>query len=163
MSERDLDELASRCLSYDPGTGVFTRLVGPHKSLIGKPTGLLTVRGYVWVWLGGKRYAAHRLAWRLTTGEWPAQHLDHINGDKTDNRMCNLREATQAQNLQNIRSARPGNPTGLLGVCRRPNGKFSAGITVDHRHHKLGVFETAEEAHAAYVKAKRELHPWGTL
>jgi hypothetical protein len=91
------------------------------------------------------------------TGRWPYGELDHINGEKADNRFANLREATHSQNCHNIRRRPKTNTTGFKGVtyfarCRT----FRAKIHVDGRYLSLGYFATAEEAHAAYCAAATE-------
>jgi len=92
-------------------------------------------------------------------GEWPANgmQVDHINGAKDDNRISNLRVVTHSQNLHNQRRAQSGSSTGFLGV-RRDKGKYQSMIQADGSRKYLGRFDTAEEAHAAYVSAKRKLH-----
>lgn len=101
---------------------------------------------------------AHVIGWVIFHGRWPEDQLDHINRCRTDNRLENLREATQSQNMFN-RQANKTNPTGLKGVhfCKR-NGKFSAAIRKDNEQHWLGYHNTAEAAHAAYAEACNRLH-----
>jgi hypothetical protein len=151
-------------LNYDPETGVFTRRVsrrggGPAGSV----AGLLSDRWrYNTVVIDNKRYAAHRLAWLYMTGEWPEHQIDHINGDALDNRFSNLRDVTGSLNQQNKRRPPRHNKTGLLGVCYAANG-YQASIWVGGRSVYIGRYKTADEAHDAYVKAKREMHPGGML
>lgn len=110
---------------------------------------------------------AHRLAWLLHYGSWPSRHIDHINGDRADNRIANLRECDDAENQQNLRAATAASKSGLLGVTTRTyrNGavRYAASIQVDGTKRYLGVYGTPEEAHSAYRAAKRQLHPFGTL
>lgn len=83
---------------------------------------------------------------------------DHINGDTLDNRRCNLRACTVAENTQNMKMPRT-NTIGLKGVSFfKPNGKYRARICVDNKQRLLGYFSTPEEAHEAYCKASKELH-----
>lgn len=153
-------ERAGELLSYSPETGIFSRKSSRH----GESVGFLNAHGYVCFRVDGKSYYAHRLAWLMVHGEWPAGQVDHINGLRTDNRICNLREATNAQNCQNIRSARHHSRSGLLGASfHKGAGKWRSTINVDCRQVHLGFFATAEEAHAAYLKAKAELHPFQTI
>jgi hypothetical protein len=96
------------------------------------------------------------------TGAWPLFEIDHRNGIGTDNRWKNLRDGTRSFNIQNQRRARSDNKTGFLGVHR--SGKkerkgFVAKIQLDGKQRYLGVFSTAEAAHAAYLAAKRRIHP----
>ena len=96
-------------------------------------------------------------------GEWPADEVDHINGDSTDNRLCNLRSVSREVNQENIRRAKRNSKTGLLGVMHTRGGKYRSAIRVRGVFHHLGHFDTAEQAHAAYVEAKRRLHEGCTL
>jgi hypothetical protein len=75
-------------------------------------------------------YKAHRLAWAFVHGGFPDQHIDHINGDPSDNRLCNLRVADRSLNMQNQRHARSDSATGLLGVSKNGSG-WRAEIRVD--------------------------------
>jgi hypothetical protein len=151
-------ERARELLNYDPATGLLTWKVGrSHKTPAGSPAGSLSKQGYVCVKVGGVLYKAHRLAWLLLTGGWPSQFLDHINGVKSDNRACNLREIGRAGNAENLHRARVDSKTGLLGVSR-DGFKFRATIQASRRLHYLGAYQTPEEAHQAYLTAKRQLH-----
>ncbi len=88
--------------------------------------------------------------------------IDHINGDKVDNRLENLRLVSHGENLQNIRKPMRNNTSGFLGVCRS-GGKFMATISVNGKSLNLGSFDKPEAAHAAYVAAKRRLHACCTI
>lgn len=141
-------------LDYDAETGVF-RWMNPSRraDLRGKVAGSPNSFGYIAIVVGEKKYQAHRLAWLYVRGEWPAKFIDHINGDKADNRIANLREATKAQNSRN-RPKTKSNTTGFKGVTfdRRKN-KFKAGVMIDGKQLHLGLYPTAEEANAAYLRA----------
>lgn len=145
-----------KILHYEPTTGIFTWAVSRHKVTSGSPAGYLQ-KGYVTIETGRKSYRAHRLAWFYTYGVWPSDQIDHINGDRADNRICNLREASNAENMQNQRRSHSNNKLGVLGVHKRHNG-FRARITVNKKIIQLGFYKTKELAHEAYLKAKRELH-----
>jgi hypothetical protein len=152
-------------LDYEPNTGIFTRRVwrgGTSRagSVAGASHGKT---GYLQISVDGRLYFAHRLAWLHYYGEHPKKHIDHINGDKSDNRISNLRDVSRSVNLQNVRRARVDNlATGLLGVIRSRD-KFSAHIFVDGKSKHLGVYSTAPEAHAAYLIAKRAMHEGCTI
>jgi hypothetical protein len=146
---------ALELVSYDPSTGEFTR------RSTGKPAGFLNRCGYLVISIRFKRYTAHRLAWLITYGDWPSSHIDHINEDKRDNRITNLREATPSENHQNRSSPNKNNKSGYLGVyLHRPTGKWAASISVCRKTKYLGLFETAELASEAYLSAKRSMHPF---
>lgn len=114
------------------------------------------------VQLRGHKVLAHRIAWALQHGEWPQGEIDHINGDRQDNRIENLRDVPSFVNKQNLRSATKRNRLGILGVHAR-RGKFRAFISVDGAVRALGTFHSAIEAHAAYLAAKRAGHKGNTL
>lgn len=149
-------------LSYDPETGIFTRIksIG-GKNRAGQVAGTINTLGYVQIYVCGAHHAAHRLAWLYMTGEWPSDNLDHKDENKQNNRFKNLRLATNAQNFQNISAARRDNGTGLRGVSRNRRGKpFRARIKVDGKETTIGSFDTPEQAHAAYLDAKKKMHPF---
>jgi len=158
MSKRHLtaEELRS-LIHYSPETGVFTRKVerGPFK--IGSIAGTTLNTGYRAIIILGSPYQAHRLAWLYMTGECPKHELDHINHDKADNRFSNLRDVMKFENQQNRKSARVDNKAGLLGVSPLGN-RFVAQIQVNKQKLHLGVYETPEQAHQAYLSAKISLH-----
>ena len=101
---------------------------------------------------------AHRLAWFYVYGAWPNGDLDHINGDKLDNRIANLREATRKQNMQNVRQHKH-NTSGVKGVAwHSQRNKWRAYIFVDYRQIHLGLFDTKEAAAAARMNAEEIYH-----
>ncbi len=156
-------KLLRELLHYDPQTGVFTWKVAVAQCIaIGDVAGGLRTDGYLAIKLAGKSYFAHRLAWRYVRGRWPKKHVDHWNGRRADNRFTNLREATKAQNAQNVRKAYANNQSGFLGVGADKN-RWRARIRIDGHLCSLGYFNTPEAAHAAYLAAKRQLHPFNTL
>lgn len=115
--------------------------------------------GYIIISLDGIPYKAHRLAWLYVHGEMPAAIVDHINRDKTDNRIANLRLATRSENARNI-NRRRDNTSGITGVTFLPKtSRWAAKLTVNSWNHFLGSFATKEEAIAARLKAEKELLP----
>lgn len=136
-------------LSYDERSGVFTW----RKS--GSRAGKVQSRGYVQILIRGRAYYAHRLAWFYVHGEWPPSQIDHINCEKADNRIANLRLATRSQNQAN-RGVQPNNTSGFKGVtwCG-PRGKWRAEIKVNRRKVCLGSFERLEDAAVAYEHAAK--------
>jgi len=140
-------------LTYDVDTGLFRWNVSRGKVRAGQLAGKTgcNTSGYKEIMIDYRMYRSHRLAWLYVTGEWPALQIDHINGDRTDNRFCNLRLATHSENQANMKRKRT-NGSGFKGVCR-DKGQWRAKITVDRKIFDLGRFGTPEEAHQAYVAA----------
>lgn len=156
LTQKDL----RKALRYDPKTGSFQWLArrdGRQKDKVG-----CFSRKRHYICIDGQPYLAHRLAWLYMTGKWPVADIDHIDNDSLNNRFENLREASRAQNLQNTRKPRRKNAGGLIGATRF-GSRWRARIGVNYKTIKIGVFDTAQEAHAAYVKAKRQLHEFGML
>lgn len=151
-------------LTYHPETGLFTWNVNYGKRRVkGEPGGFIGRDGYVKFRLDSLGYFAHRLAWFAVYGKWPEAEIDHVNGVKSDNRLCNLREADRVLNMQNQKRAHSGQQSGLLGAYPVNTGGFSSFIQVDKKRIYLGYFKTAEAAHETYLAAKRQLHPGNTL
>lgn len=147
-------------VSYDPQNGVFRWVAPPkHKGpAVGKVAGSDHGGGYRKIKIDGRQHLAHRLAWLYVHGEWPRGLLDHVNGDRGDNRIVNLREATEAQNGQNRRRSQSNNAARLLGVAPTRSGRWKAQIHVAGKQTHLGTFATPEQAHEAYLSAKVRLH-----
>lgn len=144
-------------LEYNPDTGEFTwatRL--SNRAIVGKRAGNVRTNGYINISIDNRHYLAHRLAWFYCYGSFPKKNLDHIDGDKQNNRIDNLRECTQSENNQNARR-RIDNTSGHVGVIAF-RGKWRAEIRLHGQSFGLGVFDTKEEAAAAYLGAKRVLH-----
>lgn len=105
-----------------------------------------------------KKYYAHRVGWAIYYGEWPKSEIDHINGEKNDNRICNLRLATGSQNRMNSRM-RSDNSSGLKGASYLERDRvWSSSIGVMGKIIRIGLFSSAEEAHEAYCKAAMTYH-----
>jgi len=153
-----------KLMSYDANKGTFFRHYNTRgiQCLPYIAAGSITGKGYLIFSIKGKRVFAHRLAWFLTYGDWPLDAVDHINGDRLDNRIENLREASNTQNRQNMRKSRKDNSLKILGVstCR---GKYQARIKANGVRYNLGTFETPEEAHQVYIAKKREIHEFCTI
>lgn len=151
-------ELRERMI-YEPDTGDFRWRVAPSKALKIRPgdiAGTRTTQNYWQVSLRNRRYRACRLAWLYMTGEWPSLQVDHIDGDRLNNRWANLRLATVAQNQMNT-AMRRRNKVGLKGVVQNSAGTYTAYIKKDGKSRGLGTFATPHAAHAAYVKAATNL------
>lgn len=143
-------------VDYDPATGIFRRRVSTSpRALAGQVCGDLDSKGYVRLRVDKKRYLAHRLAWLYTHGAWPEDQIDHINGERTDNRISNLRPATNTENLRNS-SGRARSASGLKGVSVAcGNGRWRARIRAEGREKQIGVFSSEQEAKAAYDAAAK--------
>ena len=163
MAKTDLTAQRLReLLHYDPNTGVFTWLKRIAKRIHVNDIAGQHSNGYLVITVDGAKRMAHRLAWLYSHGTWPKNHIDHINGNPLDNRLCNLRNATNAENMQNQRKAGAGSSTGFLGVHKRRN-KWRARITTNGVLFELGTFDAPEDAYAAYLLAKRRLHSTCTI
>lgn len=141
---------------YDPATGVMAWRKARYRTLLGKEVGTVSPSGYRTVVIGGAIYMVHRLVWLHVHGSWPAADIDHINGRRDDNRLCNLREATRSQNNANRTPRALG---GLKGATlHRHSGRWQAQIGFGGRNVFLGTFSSPEEAHAVYAAKAREVH-----
>jgi hypothetical protein len=143
-------------LRYDRETGEFNWLKPRGRKIrAGDLAGSLTEDGYRRIWIEGRHYRAHRLAWLYMTGECCPLLIDHRDGNPSNNRWSNLRKVTLSQSSANRRLHR-NNVCGLKGVSRKGSG-WRATIHKNRRKHYLGVFPTPQAAHAAYAKAARKL------
>lgn len=149
-------------LDYNPETGSFRWKTSVGRVSKGSIAGCVHSDNYAYIGINRKHYLSHRLAWLVCKGSWPAADIDHINGVKSDNRISNLRAVSKAENQQAIVKAQKNNVTGLAGVSPC-HGKFLARIVADGVLHRLGRFDTPEQARAAYLKAKQKLHPTSNL
>ena len=145
-------------LIVDPERGLLWWRDRHNRMEAGSPAGSRNGAGYIQVRIDGRIYLAHRLVWMHVHGEFPNGQLDHRSGTRDANGIENLRAATQALNSQNVRGPRKHSSIGLAGVARSKGG-YSAKIRANGVRHYLGYFTTPEAAHAAYMVAKRELHP----
>lgn len=154
-------ERLKEVLHYDPVTGIFTNLMTRGGELAGTAAGTIDAYGYVEISIDSQKFKAHRLAWFYATGKWPDPECDHHNRARHDNRLTNLREASPAQQRQN-QAVRCDSRTGIKGVTYiAKKNRYGARIMVGGRSVWLGQgFLTAEEAGAAYAKAKARLHPF---
>lgn len=154
-------------LDYEPDTGALIWKVSRNSYGGGVDPGDIAGHpapsGYILVGIDGGLYRAHRLAWQLFYGVAPEGLLDHRDGDRSNNRIVNLRPSCVAKNAQNLRVSHKDSSTGFLGVERYGATRFMARICLNGIRHKIGVFDTPELAHVAYVDAKRKLHEHGTL
>lgn len=151
-------------LRFDPETGVLYWLQTRGKARKGGVAGRADHKGYLKLQIRKGTYAAHRIVWALHYGEWPSRTIDHINGQRADNRISNLRLATVTENNRNTKK-RADNTSGYKGVSlNRKSGKFQAEIHVDGKTIYLGMYDTAEEAHRVYaLKATEHFGEFGNV
>lgn len=143
---------------YDPGAGAITNRVSRTSRRAGERAETPVHCGYRWVTLGGARYYAHRVAWTLAYGVEPSGFIDHINGDRADNRLCNLRCATHSENLRN-RGIPCHNTSGIKGVSWEESSKtWRASIGVNRKRIYLGRFAKKGDAAKAVADARSRLH-----
>ena len=151
--------MLSNLLTYDPETGVISWKVNRGRVKAGDAAGYHHKGdNYIYVKIRPNRYPAHRLAWFLHYGRWPENVIDHINGNGSDNRLCNLREATISENMFNSRTPK-SNTSGRKGVCYdKLNKKWMAYVGFDGRFINLGRYSTLEEADAAARAGREKFH-----
>lgn len=151
-------------LEYGQDTGIFVWKTDRSKAVkAGRIAGCREKHiGYITIGIEGKIYKAHRLAWFHVHQEWPNGLIDHINGDKSDNRIVNLRVVEADGNSQNIRKPNRRNKSGFMGVIWYQN-KWRAGMSLNGKSKWLGDYATPEEAHRVYLDAKRKYHAACTI
>lgn len=136
-------------LDYNPTTGDFTwKKLTSRRVKIGDVAGYKTTHGYYSLTLWGKKYYAHILAWFYVYGVWPVQLIDHEDTNKSNNRISNLRLASNSQNAQNLQPHKDSS-LGLKGV-RKLRKRFNARICINGITNHLGTFDTPVGAAQAY-------------
>lgn len=146
-------------LIYNQETGEFWRNYKCPKLAGSKHS-----QGYLSIMIDGKNYLSHRLAWLYVNGEWPVGYIDHINGNKCDNKISNLRDTSAKINTENRRNPQSNNKTGWLGVYfDESRSKFVAQICINGKSAFIGRYDDPIEAHEAYLAAKRKYHPGWTI
>ena len=156
LTQERLQEVAH----YDIHSGIFTARRGRARRKEGEELGTIRQDGYRAIMVDGKWYRAHRLAWLYVYGEFPDTSLDHANRDKLDNRILNLRPATDSQNYIN-KGLRKNNTTGATGiypVSRQKGTGYTTYIYKDGKKTSLGTFDTPEEAQSVRLKAANDLY-----
>ena len=144
---------------YDELTGLFTWINPTGKrAKPGEKLGNKMKIGYMECQILGKRYYLHRLAWLYIHGEMTDKHIDHINGDKIDNRIRNLRECNRSQNLQNT-NKRSDNTSGYKGVSwSKQMKKWGVRACINGKYKHLGLFQDIEEARQCYERHATQNH-----
>lgn len=151
-------------LSYDAESGAFVwKIAIGRKIRPGRAAGA-NKDGYTTINLCGERFLAHRLAWMFVNGSFPDGLIDHIDGNKSNNAIANLRIATASENGQNRKLPNKNNKCGLIGArFVESKNKFVASIRIDGKSKHIGYFKSAELAHSAYISSKKEVHPFATF
>lgn len=162
LTQADVREL----LDYDPDTGSLTWKPRPIKSFSSaqswavwnaryahKEAGNITKTGYRKIAIGAYPYAAHRIIWLWAHGRWP-NHIDHVDGCRSNNKLANLRDVTPAENHKNVRR-KVTNTSGITGVTKVRGGKWLAYIRVNYKRMDLGRFASKEEAVSRRKAAER--------
>ena len=161
---RDLTaERLRELLHYEPETGAFTWRRDAGTARAGRVAGTMD-KGYVRIGIDGDIHKAHRLAFLYVNGRWPLGEVDHLDGARSNNAWPNLRDVSRTVNQQNQRKAHRRGGSGLLGVSlHKATGKWRARVWVGDGNKSLGLFDTRDAAHEAYIHAKREFHKGCTL
>lgn len=141
-------EYLKSLLAYSPETGVFTWLVSRSRTIAGSVAGSIGSSGYLTVMIDKKRYNLHRLAFVYMVGELPEAFVDHISGNKTDNRWENLRPASAIENARNQKRSSK-NLSGLPGVSWDARGKWRAFGYTDGKQINLGRHDSLLDASAS--------------
>jgi len=143
---------------YDETTGIFTRTKDKGRGKKGHRAGTIHSKGYEVIRLDDKLYKSHRLAWLYVYGNWPNQ-IDHINGDRKDNRICNLRLTSDSENMQNRHKPNPNNTSGHKGVgWHAQTSRWRVKIMKDYKTIHLGHFKNLDDAINAYAEGAAKYH-----
>lgn len=148
---------------YEPETGkLFRKIRTCNRVQVGEEAGAIKKSGYRIIYVDGKNHRAHRLIWLYVNGCWPCGDIDHMDGDRANNRMSNLRDVSRSVNMQNIRKPAKNGKCQLLGVTM--NGKrWMARIKIHGIQRHLGTYEAPEFAHGKYLSVKRIEHSGCTI
>ena len=144
-------------LSYDPATGVFTWRKYRRNIKLGDVAGCINQKGYLYIGFQGKLYRANRLAWFYVHGVMPKGQVDHIDGDKLNNRISNLRDVDGFVNQQNRKGGNKNASSKYLGVSFHKQSKKWLAQIWFRKHKYIGLYDTEEEAHQAYLAEKSVL------
>lgn len=158
-------ERVKEIFDYDFGNGWLIRKKDRYGRPYNQPTGNKPAHadGYGVVKIDGKNYLTHRVIWLWHYGSWPTGETDHIDQNKMNNCINNLRDVSQSENSHN-RNIQKNNLSGLPGVSwNNYANKYHARIQINNKNTHLGYFTNAEEAFLAYQLAKIKLHPTSPL
>ena len=145
LKEPTTDQLKAMEDRFEVIGGKLISKVDYNTLKVGREVGCEHSLGYREVKVLGRKFKAHQIVWFLCKGQWPKLPLDHINGDKSDNRPENLRELSHKQNTRSFASTHGAIP--FRGVTfKKSRGKFSARVCYNYKEHHIGYYDTAEEA-----------------
>lgn len=150
-------EVTRARFAYDPLSGLLTYRTSSPGHRAGDRAGCLQSNGYRRVKIDGRSHYEHRVAWLLHYGAMPPEYIDHINGDKADNSIANLRTVAHRGNMQNFEVHRRGKRPGYH--WDKLHGKWRAAIQVKGKVRYLGLYDSSDDAHAAYLSALARLAP----
>jgi hypothetical protein len=156
-----LEDELKEAFQYDPATGIVTWKLPAKGRTLERPLGTPIKGGYLILTFKRRQHLLHRVAWLLANGAWPEGDIDHINGDPSDNRICNLRDVPHVENMRNQKLP-SDNKSGRIGVLYRKRDKvWCARISVNGKRVHLGSFKTKEDAEAARNLAETQAgyHP----
>ena len=147
-------ELVQTLFMYEPSTGNFYHKINKGKAKAGALAGgKHKVSNVIYLRINGKKELAHRIAWLYHFGELPKEEIDHINHDRSDNRICNLRAVNHSTNMKN-KSKYKNNKYGCTGVSvDKRSGRYRAYISEENKQEALGYYATYEEAVNARLTA----------
>ena len=150
-------EEAKEYLVYNKITGAFYRLKAGSGYHSGDVAGHVNTLGYCIIKIKGKAYKAHRLAWLFCHDEWPTKQIDHIDGNKLNNKITNLRDVSTMENCGNRKIHRSGHLVGTRCYKCKGGDRWRAIIRKGAKRVYLGTYDTPEEAHKAYLLARKKL------
>jgi hypothetical protein len=150
---------AKTLFDYDAVEGVLVNKVRRGSHPAGERLTSVAKNGYIRLVVRGHEYLAHRVIWLLCNGDWPKDELDHIDRNKSNNRLANLRECTTAENHQNQDMTSRKGTSRYIGVCKPTHREnWRAQIVVNKRQVYLGMHRCETAAYVAYCRAKSQLH-----
>lgn len=148
-------EELTRQLYYDPVQGTFIWKISKRKTKKGQIAGRKHPKGYIQITINDHTYMAHRLAWLYVYKSWPTKQIDHINENKKNNRINNLRDISQTNNQFNQSNPQKNNTSGYRGVSlHKLSGLYRVQVMCKRKQYHIGYFKNIEEAYKAYLEAR---------
>jgi hypothetical protein len=152
-----IKQRVTELFEYNKEDGILLRKISQPKTKVGSIAGCVTPKGYRYVQFDGRKYAVHRLIWLLEFGCFPEQTIDHIDGNKLNNKIENLRDVPVKQNCEN-KGVQANNKLGVRGVCYKPRiKKYVAQIQNNGKNTHLGCFDNIDSASKAYELAAQQM------